>query len=173
MGTWVENAAKSRGQATVEAAVLLPVLFIGLLLLVQPGILLYDRMVMQQAAAEGCRLLATKTSAAGDMQASCEAYLRHRLSAVPPVGCFHVHDGGCTWKIVFDGDESSQVVRVTVGTQVRPLPLLDAAGALLGIVNDAGNFYLEVSAEMQVQPDWLASSEAGSDPAGWIGAWLP
>ena len=55
------------GQATVEAAFLLPVLFVGLLLLMQPGILLYDRLVMQAAASEGCRLLATKTAAAGDM----------------------------------------------------------------------------------------------------------
>ena len=37
------------GQATVEAAFLLPVLFVGLLLLMQPGILLYDRLVMQAA----------------------------------------------------------------------------------------------------------------------------
>ena len=52
------------GQATVEAAFLLPVLFVGLLLLMQPGILLYDRLVMQAAASEGCRLLATKTTRA-------------------------------------------------------------------------------------------------------------
>lgn len=65
------------GQATVEAAFLLPVLFVWLLLLMQPGILLYDRLVMQAAASEGCRLLATKTAAAGDMAESCEAFVRH------------------------------------------------------------------------------------------------
>ncbi len=43
------------GQATVEAAFALPVLFLLVLLLVQPGIVLYDRMVMASAAAEGCR----------------------------------------------------------------------------------------------------------------------
>ena len=53
------------GQATVEAAFLLPVLFVGLLLLMQPGILLYDRLVMQAAASEGCRLLATKNRCGG------------------------------------------------------------------------------------------------------------
>ena len=37
-------AARERGQATVEAAVLIPVLFTALLLLLQPGILLYDRL---------------------------------------------------------------------------------------------------------------------------------
>ena len=85
------------GQATVEAAFLLPVLFVGLLLLMQPGILLYDRLVMQAAASEGCRLLATKTAAAGDMAESCEAFVRHRLGAIPPVSCFHVHEGACSW----------------------------------------------------------------------------
>ena len=43
-------AGRERGQATVEAAVLIPALFTALLLLLQPGILLYDRMVMQGAA---------------------------------------------------------------------------------------------------------------------------
>ncbi len=55
------------GQATVEAAFLVPVLFIVLLLLLQPGILLYDRIVMQGAAAQGCRLLATSTQAGGSL----------------------------------------------------------------------------------------------------------
>ena len=73
------RTGRDEGQATVEAAVLIPALFTALLLLLQPGILLYDRMVMQGAAAEGCRLLATKTAALGDMDGSCEAFVRHRL----------------------------------------------------------------------------------------------
>ncbi|MGN1361061.1 MAG: TadE/TadG family type IV pilus assembly protein [Eggerthellaceae bacterium] len=48
-----------RGQSTVEAAVMIPLLFGGMLMLLQPGILLYDRVVMEGAAAEGCRVLAT------------------------------------------------------------------------------------------------------------------
>ena len=39
--------AGERGQATVEAAFLIPVLFTVLLLSVQPGMVLYDRMVMR------------------------------------------------------------------------------------------------------------------------------
>lgn len=163
---------REQGQATVEAAVLIPVMFLGLLLLIQPGILLYDRMVMQQAAAEACRLLATKTAVAGDMQASCEAFVRHRLSAVPPVSCFHVHDGECTWHIELSGDESSQRVSAHIATEARPLPLLDAACTLLGLVNSNGNLIVEVSADMSVQPEWVDGAESGRDPAGWIGAWL-
>ena len=88
--------AQESGQATVEAAFLIPVLLVALLLLMQPGILLYDRLVMNAAASEACRLLATKTDAAGDMAESCEAFVRRRLGAVPPVSCFHVHEGGCS-----------------------------------------------------------------------------
>lgn len=159
------------GQATVEAACLLPVLFVGLLLLLQPGMLLYDRVVMHAAATEGCRLLATKTAAAGDMTESCEAFIRHRLGAIPPVSCFHVHEGSCSWDIRMEGDEVADVVRVTIATEVRPLPLLDAGGALLGIVNGNGNLEVRVEAEQPTQPAWARSSGAGNDPAGWVGAW--
>lgn len=159
------------GQATVEAAFLLPVAFIALLLLLQPGMLLYDRIVMNAAASEGCRLLATKTAAAGDMSESCEAFIRHRLGAIPPVSCFHVHEGACSWDIRFEGDESSDVVRVTITNEVRPLPLLDAGGALLGIVNGNGNLEVKVVAEQPTQPAWARGSGLGDDPAGWIGAW--
>ena len=44
--------AGERGQATVEAAFLIPVLFTVLLLSVQPGMVLYDRMVMRAAASD-------------------------------------------------------------------------------------------------------------------------
>lgn len=160
------------GQATVEAAFLIPVLLVGLLLLVQPGILLYDRLVMNAAAVEACRLMATKTAAAGDMGQSCEAFVKHRLGAVPPVTCFHVHEGRCTWDIRLEGDEASGVVRASITNEARPLPVLGVGGALLGILNENGNFRIEVQAEQQTQPDWVAGSPAGSDPAGWVGAWL-
>ena len=74
----------------MEAAVLIPVLFTALLLLLQPGILLYDRMVMQGAAAEGCRLLATKTAALGDMAAA------RRSCAIAWAQCLLMTASTCT-----------------------------------------------------------------------------
>ena len=130
---------------------------------------MYDRLVMQAAASEGCRLLATKTAAAGDMAESCEAFVRHRLGAIPPVPCFHVHEGACSWDIRFEGDERSDVVRVTIANEARPLPLLDAGGALLGIVNGNGNLEVRVTAEESAQPSWARSSDAGGDPADGSG----
>ena len=124
------RARDARGQSTVEAAVALPVVFLLVLLLVQPGIVLYDRMVMAGAAAEGCRLLATSD---GDA-ATCEEYVRRRLGAIPPLDVFHVHDSGCTWEVRCEGGGAADVARVTVRTEVRPLPLLDGerAGQLSG-----------------------------------------
>lgn len=164
---------EERGQGTVEAAFVIPVLFLLLLMLLQPGIVLYDRLVMGNAAAEGCRLLATATDASGSMQGSCEAFVRHRLAAVPPHDCFHVHDGSCSWGIDLQGDESSGVVSVHITNELKPLPLFDAGASLLGLTNGRGNLEIEETVTMPTQPGWVASSPAGSSPSGWVGAWLP
>ena len=162
-----------RGQGTVEATFVIPVLFVLLLMLLQPGIVLYDRLVMGNAAAEGCRLLATATDASGSMQGSCEAFVRHRLAAVPPHDCFHVHDGACSWAIDLQGNESSDMVSVRITNELKPLPLFDAGASLIGLTNGRGNLVIEETVTMPVQPGWVASSPAGSSPAGWVGAWLP
>jgi Flp pilus assembly protein TadG len=159
------------GQGTVEAAFVLPVLLIALLLLIQPGILLYDRIVMENAAAEGCRLLATKTDAFGDADGSCEAFVRHRLAAIPPVDCFHMHDGGCTWDIAMNGGEKSKKVTVAISTKVKPLPLFDGGATLAGLVDGDGALTVKVERSMPTQPDWVADVKGGKNPKSWIGAW--
>lgn len=161
----------TRGQGTVEAAVTIPVMFLLLLLLLQPGIILYDRLVMGNAAAEGCRLLATATDAYGDMTGSCEAFIRHRLAAVPQHDCFHVHGGGCSWVIELSGGESSAEATVRIANELRPLPLFDAGAKLLGMTNAAGNLEISAEATMPTQPGWVAASELGLSPSSWIGAW--
>lgn len=159
-----------RGQGTVEAAIVMPVLFVLLLLLLQPGIVLYDRLVMGNAAAEGCRLLATASS---DMSGSCEAFIRHRLAAVPQHDCFHVHHGDCSWNIEFSGGEASETVTVSITNELRPLPLFDAGAKLLGMANANGNLEITESVTMQTQPGWVGASELGLAPSTWAGAWLP
>lgn len=158
----------------MEAAFALPVLLVAILLLLQPGILLYDRMVMQAAAAEGCRLLATRTDAQGSMDEACEAYVRHRLGAIPQQDCFHVHDGaaGCSWEISLSGDERAQTVEVAIANEVKPLPLLDAAAGLLGMVNEKGNLEVEVRAQAPAQPGWAGDALAGRSPGELVGSWL-
>ena len=108
------RARDARGQSTVEAAVALPVVFLLVLLLVQPGIVLYDRMVMAGAA---------------------------------------------------------DVARVTVRTEVRPLPLLDGGATLLGMVNERGNLVVEVTAMAPTRASWAQESLNGASVNGKAGEW--
>ena len=164
--------AGERGQATVEAAFLIPVLFTVLLLSVQPGMVLYDRMVMRAAASDACRLAAAKTDAVGDSSQAVEAFVRHRLGAIPPVSCFHVHDGGCSWEVSVQGDEHSKKVSVEIAGKVKPLPFLDAGAVLLGMTDGDGLLTVKARCERATQPEWVAGSPQGLDPEAWIGAWL-
>lgn len=168
----VVHSGKDCGQASVEAAFLIPVLLMGVLLLVQPAILLYDRMIMSATASEACRLLVTKTDVLGSMDESCEAFVRHRLAAIPQVSCFHVHEGECSWEILLEGDETSDTVSVSIKNQVEPLPLLGSMATLLGITNASGYFELEVTCFQSTQPSWVSSCEVGQSPSSWVGAWL-
>ena len=154
----------------MESAVLIPVLLAVILLLVQPGIVLYDRIVMRDAAAQGCRVLMTLSAGDGD---TAESFVRRRLGSVPQQDAFHVHGAdGCSWRIEFSGGPSSDKVAVTIGNEIKPLPLIGFGAALLGAVNEDGNLEFEVRVEMPARDTWLSGISAGSDPAGWIGAWL-
>lgn len=156
-----------RGQATVEAAFGIPVVLLLVLLLVQPGIILYDRMIMASAAAEGCRLLAVGE---GDAE-TCIDFVKRRLGAVPQHDLFHVHQGGCTWEVLCEGGGSADRSRVVVRTEVRPLPLLDMGAALLGLVNERGNLVVEVETEAPTRAAWAQDSLGGGHPNDKAGVW--
>jgi len=156
------------GQATVEAAFVLPILFVVLLVLLQPGIIFYDRMVMHAAAAEGCRTLATQTSASGFDAQACEELVKRHLGAIPPHELFHHHDGGCSWEIECAGDENSQQVSVSIKQRIKLLPLLDVTGALFGITDGQGYFSMEVQESASTKDAWLR--DAGGDPGSWVEA---
>lgn len=158
-----------RGQATVEAAFAVPVLMVLVLMLVQPGIILYDRIVMEGAAAAGCRLLATLPESDAEL---CEDFVMRRLGAVPPHDFFHVHGGGCSWEVELSGSEASSKVEITISTEVKPLPLIGFAAVLMGAGNDEGNLVVEVTSAMSTQPAWALESRGSSNPAEWVGAWL-
>ena len=93
---WRAARAGEEGQATVEAAVLVPTVMVVLALLLQPAMLLYTRSVMSGAAAEGARLATTATY--DEVASLVDSYVRRRLRAVPDVACFH--DGGAdAWDV--------------------------------------------------------------------------
>lgn len=158
------------GQSTVEAAFLIPILLGGMLLLLQPGILLYDRMVMNGAAAQACRLLVTLPE--GDPNGQCKEFALRRLSAIPQQDCFHVHSSGCTWSVECEGGEGSGEVTVVIETKVQPLPLIGFALDSLGAADANRLITISVSQSMKTQPDWALDATKGSSPSEWIGAWL-
>lgn len=141
------------GQATVEAAFLIPVLFVVMLMLIEPGIILYDRMVMDGAAAEACRLLATKCTAGGFDEDDYRAVIARHLGAIPQQDLFHIHGGDCTYDVRMTGDESAGTVAVEIDNEIRLLPLFDAAGALTGIAPD-GRYKISVRQQASTKPTW-------------------
>ena len=83
---WVGHVGEE-GQATVEAAVLIPTVMVVLALLLQPAMLLYTRAVMSGAAAEGARLATTATYDEAVFLAG--SFVKLMLCAVPDLACFH------------------------------------------------------------------------------------
>lgn len=156
------------GQATIEAAFLIPVIFLLLLLLLEPSILLYDRMVMNGAAADGCRLIATSGMSDGVSEAQLkDAILRH-LGSIPQQDLFHVHDGGCTWDIQLSGSETSQYVSVSIKTKVKPLPIVDFGSTLLGLTDGSGYLTQHVRVEMRAKDAWVMANRLGMSADAWV-----
>jgi hypothetical protein len=138
-----------KAQATVEAALVLPIILTLILLLIQPAIYIYDLIVINSAASETVRLLCTKSGS----NKNVEDYVRRRLSAIPQVDTFHIHSSGCSYEIqTWESGGNSYGVRVK--NELKPLPLIDIGLGVMGILNSNGNLVIEVSREMRMQPEW-------------------
>lgn len=158
------------GQSTVEAAYLLPVLLLLFLLLLQPGICLYNLMVMENAAAEGCRLLATRTVQGDFTNEKYEGYVKRRLAAIPPAEVFHIRNGNKGWELELEGDENSTMVSVRIVNRLKPLPLLGWGASLAGLTDGEGNLVQEVNVAMPTQPAWVWENSLGG-PMDWTTQW--
>ncbi|MCL2136331.1 MAG: pilus assembly protein [Coriobacteriia bacterium] len=163
------QAQGQSGQGTVEAALVIPVLFLLLLMLMQPAILFYNRMVMENAAAETCRLLATKTDFSTYSTEKYEGYVKRRLSSIPPLDIFHASSSGKAWLIELSGDENSSYVTVSITNYLKPLPLIGGGAALLGMLED-GYLVQTVVVTMPTQPSWASQPDVGP-PGSWPGQW--
>lgn len=148
------------GQSTVEAAVLLPVLFVVFGLLLQPAVLLYNRCIMNAAAAEGCRLVSTTTVD----DATARTYVERRLEAIPKIPIFHVGDD---WAINWSRSSGS-VASIIIENRVEPMPFFGVLAGLTGVVGEDGNIEQLVTVSCTPVPAW--AGEAGN-PTAWIGAW--
>lgn len=139
------------GQASVEAAFLLPTLMLLLALLTEPACMGYTLAVMRASAAETVRVVATDYD--GDV-ADCVAFAKRRLRAIPEVPIFHV-GGEDDWEVLIARDEQS--VRVSIRGHVRPLPLMGVLASTLGS-SDGRGVILEAGFFEKTRADWVGGS---------------
>ena len=156
--------SEEEGQASIEAALLLPAMLAMVILLVQPICLLYTHTVMQQAAAEAVRLMATRPDST-QLDFSYRAYVLRRLAAVPDVPIFHVGSSQ-GWDIQLEGSSSSHRASAGIATSVALIPPANLLAAALGEVDAAGNLVLRVEVSAQTRPDWLEGGY-GDWSQGW------
>ncbi len=150
------------GQMCVEAAFLIPVILILLLVLLQPGIILYDKMVMQAAAGQGIRMLAVLDE---DSAKSCENMVLSQLEAVPKVPIFRKGD----WDIEIEGNETTGNAKIYVSIEIEPLPLMRAPLTLANTLNSKGCIEINVEVSQSTQPEWATSQ--GLDPPSCPKQW--
>lgn len=151
------------GQATVEAAFALPVVFALFGLLLQPAVLLYDRCVMQSAAAETCRLAATQTCS----DAAVRAFVLRRLAVIPQIDLFHSRD--CECKVEVAGAQTKAATTVSVKCHVKTLPLLGITASTMTEPAGDGCALLTCQVQSTVFPSWLGQVEGS--PAEWVSQW--
>ena len=116
--------------------------------------------VMKAAASEGCRLLSTKTDASAD-QSSYEDSIRRHLGSIPQQENFHVHQSGCSWSITLEGNEESDLVKVSIENQLELLPFFDFAAQVMGLTNASGYFVQRVEVQRETYSSWIRESEDG------------
>ena len=148
------------GQATVEAALLIPVTLTIVALLVQPACVLYTRAVMSATAHELARVVSTSRGSADEVR----AYALRRLAAVPEAPLFH-EGGPGAWEVVAEGPDDAGRVSVSVEGRVRPLPLLGAIVSALG-TEEGGLVVVRVEASCDLRASWI-----GGSYGEWVGIW--
>lgn len=153
-----------RGQATVEAAFLAPSILLAMLLLTQPAIILFDRAVMESAAAEGCRMLETLAPGSED---EARRAVERRLSAIPDVGIFHAGP----WSVELSGGEGQGRAVVEIAHSLRPLPLVGVGMRAAGLVDADGMIRQSVVKDAETTEEWVAKSRLGADMGAWVDRW--
>ena len=155
MTCFSSELAEERGQASVEAAALLPAVSLLVLLLLQPLCCAYSEMVMREAAAETARAAAGTAD-----EERLEKFCRRRLAAIPGIAIFSDGD----WDIEIAGAEE-QAVTVSIAGHAKPLPLLGTI-AVSALGSDGDGIVLKVQVEEELRPAWL---EGTYDD--WIEVW--
>lgn len=146
-----ERLACQGGQASVEAALVLPIVMLVLALLLEPACMGYTLAVMRGCAAEVAR--AALTDVDGDFS-ECVLFAKRRLKAVPELSPFHVGGEG-DWDVHVE--RSGGEVEVLIRGHARPLPLMGALASAFAL-SDAQGVVLEAQVQERLRPTWVGGS---------------
>lgn len=152
-----------RGQSTVEAAFALPLLLALFALLLQPAVLLYDRCVMQSAAAETCRLAALGSCS----DEATRAFAMRRLEVLPALDLFRTD--ACAWEVQLGGGEGSGSASVCIKGHVKTLPLLGITASSMTEAAGDGCALMRCELASTLHPAWIGDEAAS--PSEWIRQW--
>lgn len=148
------------GQASVEAAILLPSLLFIIGLMAQPICIFYTRTVMNAAASEGARLVLTQSNRVN--KDDIDAFILRRLRAIPPVAIFH-EGGDEGWEVELG--ESEKLIEITITSKIKPLPLFGIfSAALTGASGGLGTISVHVAEPLR--PGWLSGGYED-----WVEQW--
>ena len=145
----------------MEAAALLPTLFLLVALAVQPCCLAYTRALMYAAAGEGARVLTTAPAA--EREELVSSYVLRRLKAVPNVDAFHM-GGSDDWRIEAELSDDGKEATVRIRGHARLVPLVGAAAAALYPSDEVGAI-VEVTVSERVRPALEGSFDE------WVSSW--
>lgn len=159
---------KAIGQASLEAAFLIPLMLLLSMMLIQPAILLYNRSVMHAAASESLRVMATMPQAS-NKQELMKSFIIRRLGSLPEIDIFHVGIKD-SWEIRLQEDKPQTKQKVSVSHRVRLLPLFDTLLRAFQVSGD-GSIQQEITVESTSQPRWVQKSEWGVVPERWVKSW--
>ena len=164
MMKWHEKWRGGAGQSTIEAAFLIPVIFVCLLVLIQPAILLVNKLVMEAAAYEGCRyaLTCVETGEEGD---GVKSFVERRLRIFPRTRVIHCPP----WDIEVTRDYVEHEATVRISHVLEPLPLIGSEVLLWSDGYVDGLYHQEVKVTRKLRGDWM--SGRAEDPSVWVERW--
>jgi hypothetical protein len=136
MCSFINKLRSEDGQALSEAPVVITTLCVLCLILFQPVVTLYTKMVLGATAASLCRVVATRGPV--DDQALLQSYSQGKISGLPRGSAFQVPG---SLRVEISGDAHADEIRVRLSLAQKTLPLL---GLLVGAHRDGT---VEVSAE--------------------------
>ncbi len=155
MSSCTERLRDDRGQALTEAPVIITVLCVLSLILLQPVVTLYTKMVLGAAAASLCRVVATEAGGrdAASGQRLLWTYAEGKIAGLPRGSAFQIPG---SLRVEVSGDAYADKVSVQLSLSQKTLPLL---GLLVGA---GSNGSVEVSAEAHSVGAFAGSGQSAS-----------